>query len=74
MAGTGGSWGQPGCLAGMGTVCHQPGSCSSLLAFLDNTDALAQRGGCSCALQSPQALASARGGSIYFLKGCFKYA
>lgn len=60
MAGAGGSWGQRGCLAGMGTVAHQPGSCSSPLAFLDNTDAPAWRGGCLCALQSPQALESPR--------------
>lgn len=72
MAGAGGSWGQLGCLAGMGTVAHQPGSCSFLLAFLDNTRALAWRGGYLCALQSPQALSSPRGGSIYFLKESFK--
>lgn len=35
--------------------------CASPVAFLDNIDAVAEGGGCLCALESPQVLASPRG-------------
>lgn len=38
--------------------------CASPVAFLDNIDAVAWGGGCLCALDSPQALASLKGGTV----------
>lgn len=68
MAEAGGSWDQHGCLAGVGTVAHQPGSCSCLLAFLDNTDAPAGRGLFVCSAVPPGPCKSYRGKHL-FLNG-----